>query len=78
MKSTLNFDNVNDKLELFRRVYNLGLTDIEKALADSWCLDHLTDKYKYYRDKDGFHGNFSFMFQLDCEHARMLMQYIGF
>jgi len=70
--------NINEKLEVFRKVYNLGLTDIEKALEKSYCLDHLIGKYKACRDRDGFHGNFSFMFQLDEYHAQLLMTYIGF
>jgi len=70
--------DINNKLEVFRKVYNLGLTDIEKAMKDSHCKQHLIDKYKYYRDKDGFHGNFSFLFQLDNYNAKLLMDYIGF
>lgn len=70
--------DINNKLEVFRKVYNLGLRDIERAMERSYCKEHLIDKYKYCRDKDGFHGNFTFLFQLDEHNAKLLFDYIGF
>ena len=77
-KTKLNFENVNDKLELFRRIYNLGLNDIEAAMVKSHCQEHMIDKYKACRDSEGFYGNFKFFFQLDLYHAQLMMDYVGF
>lgn len=68
----------NEKLEIFRKLYCLGLSDIEKVYeGDNHMKDHLCNKYKASRDQYGFYGNFHFLFQLDEHNAKLLLERIG-
>jgi len=69
--------NTNEKLEIFRKLYNLGLSDIEKVFEGTGLEEHLANKYKSCRDKNGFYGNFAFLFQLDLENASKLLKRVG-
>jgi hypothetical protein len=70
--------NVHEKLEVFRKVYNLGQRDIEKAFEGMQVKDHLVGKYIGYRDTHGFDGNFHFLFALDEYNAEVFFNYINF
>jgi len=69
--------DTNNKLEIFRRIYCLGGGDIAAAFKGNDIADHLMAKYESHRDKDGFHGNFSFLMDLDLENSKILLDYIG-
>lgn len=69
--------NTNEKLEVFRKLYNLGLSDIEQVFEGTGLEDHLARKYEASRDKHGFYGNFHFLFQLDLENAKLLLERVG-
>lgn len=68
----------NEKLEIFRKLYCLGLSDIEKVFEGSDIKDHLCKKYKNARENHGFFGNFAFLFSLDNKNASRLLSRIGF
>ena len=70
---------VNQKLEIFRKLYCLGLGDIETVFEGSGdnLKEHLCSKYKRSRDDYGFYGNFHFLFQLDEENAAKLLERVG-
>ena len=70
--------DVNNKLEVYRRVYCLGGGDIERIFKDDYRLEHYIGKYKHYRDKDGFFGNYSFLTYLDLDAANKMLNYVGF
>jgi len=65
-----------NKLELIRRVYNLGISDVEKALEKSHCKDHMIRKFIGYRDEYGFDGNFRFLFACDEHNADLMLTYL--
>lgn len=70
--------DTNQKLEIFRKLYCLGLKDIEQVYEGQGSLkDHLCDKYMASRDKHGFYGNFDFLFQLDTHNAEKLLRRVG-
>jgi hypothetical protein len=69
--------NTNEKLEIFRKLYCLGLSDIEKVFEGTGLEEHLSSTYMRSRDKHGFYGNFHFLFQLDLENAEKLLKRIG-
>ena len=69
--------DTNEKLEIFRKLYCLGLSDIEEVFEGTGLEEHLAGKYMACRDKEGFYGNFAFLFQLDNEMASLLLKRIG-
>ncbi len=72
--------DTNEKLEIFRKLYCLGLSDIEKAFEGEGesMVNHLSGKYLDCRERYHFYGNFDFLFKLDLRNARLLLDYIGF
>jgi len=69
--------NTNQKLEIFRKLYCLGQSDIEKMFEGSGIKGHMVSKYQDKRDKHGFYGNFAFLFDLDLENAQEVFKRIG-
>lgn len=70
----------NEKLEVFRKTYCLGefqITDTFKGKVDDQKLEHIINKYRVFRDKHGFNGNFHFLFSLDTELASILLERVG-
>lgn len=69
----------NEKLEVFRKLNGLGITQIEKAFASQpkELRDHLIGKYESLRRDHGQYGNFKFLFHLDLENAKLLFNHIG-
>jgi hypothetical protein len=69
--------DTNEKLEIFRKLYCLGLSDIEEVFEGTGLEEHLANKYIASRDKHGFYGNFAFLFELDNDNAKLLLKRIG-
>ena len=71
--------NTNEKLEVFRKLNGLGITQIEKAFEsqDDDLRKHLIRKFETLREDHGQYGNFKFLFQLDLENAKLLLNSIG-
>jgi len=71
-------DTIHKRLELLRRINCLGQTDIEKAFEGDGMLPHLLHRYEKCRTEHGTHGNFEFIFRLDEDYARRLLDKIGY
>jgi hypothetical protein len=69
--------SVNEKLEVFRKLHSLGQKDIEKIFSKSHIKEHLFSKYEAKRKSEGVFGNSAFLFTLDEDNARLVLDYIG-
>jgi hypothetical protein len=65
----------NEKLEVFRKVHCLGLDKIKSIFPNN---DHIQTKYCHYREEYGQLGNFMFLFCLDEENAKKVLDKAGF
>ncbi len=79
MKSNYGYDDdrgTQNKLEVLRRIYCLGIGDIENIFgSDEWLIK----KYENCRESlSGGYGNFKFIFDLDLEHSERVFSYLGF
>jgi hypothetical protein len=68
---------INQKLEIFRKIYCLGDLDIRKIFPDNY-QEYWKYKYEDCRKTYGAYGNFHLLFQLDEDNARKFLDYVGF
>jgi predicted transcriptional regulator len=69
---------INQKLEIFRKIYCLGDHDIKKIFGEKSYEDYWKFKYESSRETFDSYGNFHFLFQLDEDNAKKVLDYVGF
>lgn len=70
--------NVNQKLEVLRKLTCLGMNDIEDLFGHDSFGKHLQNKYTECRENHLQYGNLAFLLQLDEENAQKVLDRIGF
>lgn len=70
--------NVNQKLEVLRKLTCLGMNDIEDLFGNDSFGQHLQNKYTECRENHRQYGNLAFLLQLDEENAQKVLDRIGF
>lgn len=70
----------NQKLEIFRKIYCLGMRDIQNIFEEESIQQQAYWENKYESCREGFgeYGNFHFLFQLDEDNAKKFLDYVGF
>ena len=70
--------DINQKLEIFRKIYCLGEDDIKKIFGSAEYERYWKFKYEDARKTFKAYGNYHLLFQLDEDNATKFLSYVGF